>query len=238
MEARNTAQSLAGTIKSHFCVQALSEYEKTIIGYLRLVVIKSLPLSYVDDAEIRSYSKFNISVSSQTIILVTIKLVELFEDRIKEELEGTKRFILIDGWTCNSIYFIGMFSSYCNVKTNQSIPGITKDIVVRLKLLSIFPMNQDSGHDNSDVVNEEETYFNGEVHIKFFCESFLFFRQTFEKWCICLVADNTNTNSRSDKLLPKPHLGRNSNKLALEVNFMLKNQLDMKRVIESVHGTM
>ena len=237
-EAQSTADRLGGSLKSHFRIDTLSEYEKTVNSYIRLIVLKSLPISYVDDNEIRSFSKFNMVVISKTIIQVIFQLVKLVESRIKDEIHDTKGAILYDGWTCNSTHYIGLYASYCVPQPHRySNANITR-AVHRLTLLSLSPMSQESSDETKEGRSEETTVFNAQAHIDFFREIFLFYRQYFDTWCMCLIGHNTSTNLKIARVLENPHVGCNSHKLALEVNLMMKNHFDLTRVIDAVHETM
>eukprot|EP00171_Calliarthron_tuberculosum_P007217 IDg7217t1 len=51
-------------------------------------------------------------------------------------------------------------------------------------------------------------------------EIMTFFGQEFMNWCMCLIAENTNTNLRVARLAKKPHVGCNSHKLNLELSML------------------
>ena len=101
-------------MRSHFEPQSLSEYEKTIYSYLRLIVLKILPLYYIFDSEVRRFSRFKATVSNAKLVEVMPKLVALVKRRISSEMTGTKGSVLFDGWTCNSTHFVAVIASYCN----------------------------------------------------------------------------------------------------------------------------
>ena len=54
-KALEEKEKRGGMIRSHFDVEALSMFDKAVNGYLRLIVYKSVPISCVEDNEVRSF---------------------------------------------------------------------------------------------------------------------------------------------------------------------------------------
>lgn len=74
-----------GTFFSHFISNSLPEYYKSVHAYLRLIIMKNLPLNFVEDREVRKYSRFGVRPCPKTINYVIFKLVE---HQISEEMKG------------------------------------------------------------------------------------------------------------------------------------------------------
>ena len=111
--ARNDSKISGASIRSHFTTRTTSDYEKAIYGYLRLVVMKSLPLSIIEDAEFRSFAKYNSKISYRTLSNVLLRLVSLVKKKISYEMKSTRGAIIFDGWTGNDTDFVSVFASYC-----------------------------------------------------------------------------------------------------------------------------
>lgn len=65
--AIEAARMKGGTIRSHFESKSLSEYDKTLHGYLRMIVMKSLPLYYIEDSEVRGFSRFGTKIGQKRL---------------------------------------------------------------------------------------------------------------------------------------------------------------------------
>ena len=74
--------------------------------------------------------------------------------------------------------------------------------------------------------------------MSFFRESFQFFGQDFDDWCVCFIYDDCNTNRRIASDLRKPMVGCYSRKLILEITSMIKETSDLSATLESNHETM
>ena len=85
---------------------------------------------------------------------------------------------------------------------------------------------------------DETAAFNAKGHVQFFIEIFSFFGQDFSKWCVFHIGDNCSTNLKVAAITCKTYVGCNSHKLNLEVDAMVDAHVQLKRTIESVHGTM
>ncbi len=66
----------------------------TVHAYLRLIVLKNIPVSIVEDVEIRKFSQHKEHISVKTIIQVISQLVELIQKRITVDLQGTRGVLL------------------------------------------------------------------------------------------------------------------------------------------------
>lgn len=88
-----------GDIRAHFEFKALSDYEKAVCGYLRLIAVRSLPVSIIESPDFRAISRFEEPIGVPRFVEIIFKLVEFFEGRVIAELRETKGTILYDGWS-------------------------------------------------------------------------------------------------------------------------------------------
>jgi hypothetical protein len=62
------SQETRGAIDSHFKAASASEYDKAMYGYMHLIIMKSLPISYMEDSELCSFpSIYNSCISRKNI---------------------------------------------------------------------------------------------------------------------------------------------------------------------------
>lgn len=111
-DARKDAQLSSGIIRSHFTSRTTTEYERTVHGYIRLVVTRNLPLSIIEDDEFRAFSKFKSRKSYRTLCSYIFQLVKLVEKCISFEMINTVGAVMYDGWTGNNTNFVSGFASY------------------------------------------------------------------------------------------------------------------------------
>lgn len=74
---RKQVHTSGGKIWPHVNLRSLYRYEKTMYGYVRLVVMNFLPITYVADPDIQAFSHFKVSIILETVQTVICKLVEL-----------------------------------------------------------------------------------------------------------------------------------------------------------------
>ena len=253
-DACDKAKASGGGIAQHFQSKGLSDYEKAVYHYTRLIVLRRYPISCVIDPELRAISKFTSVVDKNTMRGVLMSLVQLVEERITAALNGKKGALLFDGWTENGTHYVAMIVSYTDMVPSIVAAKETTQPVTRLVLLAASPMAQmcgdetkelcesenekgsDEGTDSDDM--NETISFNAETHLSFFRDNFEFFGQTFDNWCICLISDNCNTNKKIASDCGKPMVGCYSHKLNLEVTRMISSTPDLKDTLASVHETM
>jgi len=237
IEARNLSQKNGGTIRSHFDCQMLSEYELAMYGYMRLIVMKNLPVDTVEDEDFRTFSKFKVHINIRTLDAVIFQLVELVEELISKEIKNTRGALMYDGWTSNNTHFIGVFLSYC-LQVPIRIDGKEKyKHIPQITLIGVSPLAK-IDEDDDDGLSQEATKFNAEAHLTYFREIFEYYNCDFDRWTVCLIGDNVSTNVKIASLCAKPHIGCVSHKLNLEVTFMVQNDTSLRNTINSVHCTM
>lgn len=239
-EARSAAKNAGGTIKSHFQTDTLSEYEKAVIGYVRLIILCSEPFSITEDAEYRRFSKYDSVTTPKKVTETIMKLVELVEQRIAKEISGKKGALLFDGWTKHGTHYVCMILSYTKPVSERQGGAIVVRHVQQLALLAMSPMAKLYTEDKSDEKDcEDETVsFNAATHLQFFEDNFKYFDCSFADWCVCMISDNCSTNRKISTDCEKPLVGCLNHKLNLQVNKMVKDSVDLNLQIESVFNTM
>ena len=80
--------------------ERLTSKEMALYDYLRLIVLKILPVCIVGDQEYMSFHKYNESISSKLMKEVIFKMVDLVDNELEKEMKAAGRgSILHDGWT-------------------------------------------------------------------------------------------------------------------------------------------
>jgi len=207
-----------------------------LFDWLMLIIEKNLPLQFIEEPLLRHFSKHNHKFSRVMLKSVILRLVELVEKRISQEMkEAGCGSILHDGWSHNSVHYVGLFASF--IKKIDSTP--------RLVLLSVSPLanrtdEDESASDSSSEADIEEQVveFNAENHVRHFREMFDFYNISINDWVICQTCDNAPVNKKIAKLLQIPHVTCKSHALNLEVNYMTRLNHQLKTALNSVHETM
>ena len=65
----------------------LTTREISLNDYLRLIVLKNLPVSIVEDPEFRSFHKHNKAISKKALKEVVFKLVDIVDKRLGSEMK-------------------------------------------------------------------------------------------------------------------------------------------------------
>ncbi len=137
-----------GTILSHFSHTTRSEYDDAVYGYLRMIILKNLPLHHVTDPEVRVFSKFEVNIGHVTIFKVIFALVELVERRIATELQHTQGALLFDWWSCNDMQFVAVMISYLSTVHIREGDNINSNSEPRLALLALSHMAEVTANTN------------------------------------------------------------------------------------------
>ena len=232
-EAKRAAKKRGGLVFSRFKIRMLPEYERAVSAYLRLIIRHLLPLSIMESQELRELSKYSTTISTRIIMDTIIKLVELVEKRVQEDLSGTRGALFYDGWTSKSnMNYVALVASYSTDTFVRKNGTETKESVSRLTLLALSPVVCISS------AYQQATRFNAETNIYFMNEAFKLYDMNFKEWALCLVSDNASTNKRVSFLTSIPHAGCCSHKLNLEVRERLRVHGELRNALESVRNTM
>ena len=201
----------------------LTTREISLNDYLRLIVLKNLPVSIVEDPEFRSFHKYNETISKKALKEVVFKLVDIVDKKLGSEMKQAGRgSILHDGWTCAGVHYIGLFACYV---LSEDVNGVKKDSI-QLSLLSVSPMARtESGEDSKDgkeVYDETAVNFNAETCAEHIRNIFRYYGLDVEEWAVCQMANNCSVNLKVADLLGIPHVACKNHLLNLEVNEMVK----------------
>jgi hypothetical protein len=236
--AKEEQKRKGGPLSDYFGLKAATPKEKAVYGYLKFLVMKSLPVSYVEDPMVREFSKFGEHpVSRDTLTRTIIQLVELVEGKITKEMEDSPHGgLLHDGWTCNGTHYVGVFGTYIiqykKYHSKKDVEIVEEPVIT---LLACAPLgNQDDLCDSDEIEVQEATQFNAENHVHFFEQTLQFYRKECG-WVPCSMADNCSVNQKIAKLLGVPHVGCQNHKLNLEVKYMIAEWPILKTLIEKVN---
>eukprot|EP00171_Calliarthron_tuberculosum_P005080 IDg5080t1 len=213
-----------------------TQKEKAMFAYLRLIVLKSLPIGYVTDPIIRSFSKFEVVFSKQKVKSVVFKLTELVEIRIARIMENAQGGIVHDGWTHNGTHFFGVFASFVRHVPVVRNGNETYVKELCLPLLTVSPLPKAASEEGTS--DDEAESFDAEAHVRHLITTFKYFKLDVYKWVLCSIADNCPVNKVLARKLGVPHVGCMSHKLNLEVKHMIAVDNSLQRTIDSILTTM
>ena len=228
-------------------VDRMTSRELALNDYLRLIVLKSLPLSTVEDSEFRKFHRFNEKISRKVLKDTIFKLVDVVDKKLGEELKlAGKGSILHDGWTCAGVHYIALFACYLlpKLKKEGKEDGCedgTDGSKVRLSLISVSPMARTEAADGEselEVLDETAVNFSARTHAEHIRNVFRYYDLDVETWAVCQTADNCSVNLKVADLLKIPHVGCKSHILNLEVNEMVKQNKELEGTLASIHETM
>lgn len=109
LEERNRR---GGTIMQFVDVQSLNQRQLSMYAWIRLIVMKSLPFSTIEDEEYRSALGKEYNFAIKTLKRVMFHLVEIVEERIKEVLPDVGALLSDGGIYCSNNWSVG---KYCNI---------------------------------------------------------------------------------------------------------------------------
>ena len=132
--------------------------------YLKLVVMKLLPMSSVSDPEFRMFSKFDEVFSVKHLNSVDFKITEIVEKSIGVVMKDTQGAIVHDGWTSNEMHYFGVFASFMEqaTVTRDGVESVEQEH--RFPLLSVSPLTEDT--DSEPLQSDHETnFFDSATHV-------------------------------------------------------------------------
>eukprot|EP00171_Calliarthron_tuberculosum_P002931 IDg2931t1 len=234
--SRRNEKRQFGPGASSAVLTSATKKEQAMHCMLRFIVLKSMPISYVEDPIVRSFSKLEQNFSIKFTKSVIFKLTELVEQRIARILASTMGAIVHDGWTSNGTHYFAVFASFMRrVQVVRDGSLITVDEHC-MPLLGVSPLAKKESTEDSSVGEAES--FDADTHIRYLDEIFKFYSQDVYKWTTCSIADNCAVNKRLAFLLNVPHVGCMSHKLNSEVKEMVQRDASLARTIDSIHETM
>jgi hypothetical protein len=199
-------------------VLRLSTTEKEMHQWIELIVMKNLPVGFIDCPFIRNMSKLK-PVSAKSVRQHVIALSNVMKENIKSELPS-KFVVVFDGWTEGTEHFIAVSASYTVIDL-----GTKKEEPVQV-MLSMQPLlaNGIEGMTAADHLQ----------HISTVLESY-------GKRCadiICLSGDNCSVNQCMARTLQVPLLGCGSHKLNLAVRLWIDEQPGLSEILSKVANVM
>jgi hypothetical protein len=103
--AKMKAESSQGQVREYFNYAAASPIDHAVYNWIKLIVMKSLPLGIVEDPLYRQFSSSSVHVSTNTIKETIFALVELVEQKIALELHQARcGAIMHDAWIKMSVH--------------------------------------------------------------------------------------------------------------------------------------
>ena len=238
--------------------------EEAVHGWIKLIVNKSLPVIYVEDEEVREFSRHEVPLSARYLNKVIFKLVELVEKAIGEEMKQSPiGAIMHDGWSKVSTHYFGLYACYSHKVGNVFSPRIALLAVAPIQETSEEDSSDDDDDDDSSAVSDGKTAsvsktapvgktapvsktapvgetatFNADAHCGFIRKTFEYYDVDFDSWCVAQICDNTSVNRSIAVKLDIKHIGCKSHQLALDVKDMLKEDTASSKLLDQVHETM
>ena len=113
-----------------------------MVWFLNLIISQSLPISIFPETEFRFQTKYNTSFSRNTVISVILKLVEVVEEKIIDDLRDRKGSIIYDGWKISSTHYLVIIDAFTKKISilKEKVPCIHEE--VSMPLISISPISQ------------------------------------------------------------------------------------------------
>jgi hypothetical protein len=213
-EQKNRIQH--GTTLSGFFIR-VSETEKDVYRWIRFIVMKNLPVSFVDCPLTRDIASQSLKpISGRTLRRHIVSLHSVVCDNIRKELPS-KFALVFDGWSEGPQHYIGVGASYTKIVDGAETPVQT--------MLSMKPLLADG------VVGM--TALDHISHISKVLEKY---GKTMRD-VMCLAADNCSVNQAMARLLHIPLLGCASHKFNLAVRRWIDEQPELSEVIKKVSVT-
>lgn len=83
--------------------------KNTIYTYLKLLLLKSYPISHAYKEELRSHSKYGVNIWKNNFNGTILHLVEIFSQSSKQEVPSTRAAIIFDGSTNYRVHYLLVF---------------------------------------------------------------------------------------------------------------------------------
>jgi hypothetical protein len=98
----------------------VSDREKEMHQWIQFIVMKNLPVSFVDCSYTRELARIK-SVCGRTLRGNLLSLRDVMKDAIRQELPS--RFVIVfDGWTEGTHHYIGIAASYTKMIEGKEVP--------------------------------------------------------------------------------------------------------------------
>ena len=211
LEHKKLQTSASNTAPSYFI--RISDREKEVCKWIEFVVMKNLPVSFVDCPYTRDITRLK-NISAQSLRCHILQLLCVVKERIQSELPP-KFTIVFDGWTEGSHHYIGIAAAYVKVEAGG------KERPVQT-MLSMKPLLADGvkGMRATDHLN----------HVEKVLETY---GKTFDN-VLCIVGDNCSVNQSMARILGVPLIGCASHKFNLAVWQWIAQQAELAPILKKV----
>ncbi len=187
---------------------------KNMYSWLELIVMKNIPLTWVDDELIRKASCYD-PISSNSLK----KYMELLCRKMEEELRTTlpqKFGIIFDGWSEGNDHYLALFAIYDH-------KGETKTPLIAFQPIPDY-----------DAPDESEYQLTAAAHKEFIISTLAFYQREPEALTF-LVGDNCSTNKSLATRCGVPLIGCGSHRLNLAVKKFLE---PFESILKKIHELM
>jgi hypothetical protein len=190
----------------------VSDCEKEMHQWINFVVMKNLPMSFVDCPHTCSICKLK-PISGQTLRRHIIVLCDIIKDTLQNEL-ASKFVVVLDGWSEGSQHYIGVTAGYM-----KSVN--VKDVAVQT-MLSMQPL-----------LSHGIQGMRAKDHLDHLSRIL----QSYGKDCcnvLCLVGNNCSVNQSMARTLNVPLIGCASHKFNLAVKRWIASQPEVAPIVNKV----
>jgi hypothetical protein len=202
-----------------------------------LIINKNWGVAAIEDKHMRNRHRKE-KISLKTFKTVIHKCIELVEQQIGFlKLEDKVGAVMYDGWSKNSIHYIGTMGIFMRSHVVRKQGGLTEyPEEQEIVLLSAAPMVDHAEDD--DGKEKLEVSFSAQKQVDHFREIFKFYVVKFDEWCVCQIGDNASVNVKTAELCGKAHVGCKCHKLNLEVKAMRDADDNLTLTIEDINKLM
>ena len=203
-----------GNIIDHYELR-LSTVEEEMYDWIEMLVVKNLPMRFVDCPLVRNQSNLE-QTCAKTVQKHIFSLSNVVRGKIKSKLPSDKFVVMFDGWTEGTDHYIGISASY-----NTTCANSGKQVPMQ-SLLSMKPL----------LVDEVEGMTAAD-HLMHISKALNVYEKDVED-ILCFVGDNCSVNRRMAGDLGVPLLGCASHKFNLAVRLWIKEQPQLQPIIHKV----
>ena len=192
----------------------ISEQEKQMYQWINFVVMKNLPVSFVDCPHTREISRLK-PVSGKTLRGHILALRDILRETLRNELPQ-KFVIVFDGWSEGTQHYVGVAAAYIKTIDGKEVPMQT--------MLSMQPL-----------LSHGIQGMRAKDHLEHLSRIL----ELYGKTCadiLCLVGDNCSVNQSMARTLNVPLIGCASHKFNLAVKRWIASQPDLMSIITKVRA--
>jgi hypothetical protein len=208
---KHKALSASSSALSGFFVR-VSDKEKEMHQWIKFIVLKNLPVSFVDCPHTRDIARLK-PISARTLRRHILSLRDVLKETLRKELPS-KFVVVFDGWSEGTQHYIGVAASYMKTVDGKETACQT--------MLSMKPLLTDgiTGMRAIDHIEHLSKVLEGYGKSK--------------NDIICLVGDNCAVNQSMARILGIPLLGCASHKFNLAVRRWISERPELTSIIKKV----